>query len=221
MFWWAGQASMQGAAMQSKGPSGRLALEDERAARGGRSGRSLGDDPLGVAGEVPAARRARPRWPATKRVEARRRPRASIAALEVRQVLLEAGVAARLEQVGADGDRADAVGDEVGEVPGVGAAAEADRHLPVELLGRRAGPASRVSGWSARPDMYIIFSFGREDGAVVDDLEGVGELEAELLRPAALAAAARRLTIGMASSNFGSCPKAASGHLDVEAERAR
>ncbi len=164
--------------MQSKGPRARSPLEDERAlAAGEAAAPAVGNDPLDVAGQVPAAAAAAGGL-LDERVEALRACRAHRLA-EVRQVLLQARVAARLQEVGADRDRRDAVRDEVGEVPGVGAAAEADRNRAVELVVDEPGERERER--VERPPRHVHHLLvRREDGAVVDDLEGVRELHAEL-----------------------------------------
>ena len=81
---------------------------------------------------------------------------------------------------------------------------------PQKLIGTRPSSSSStsrasvsVSGWSARPDMYIIFSFEGKTGRWFTTSR-VFESFTPKSRPEARAVSASRFTIGRASSNFGS-----------------
>ena len=135
---------------------------------------------------------------------------------QVDQVLLQAGVAAGLEQVGADGDGAEARRHQVREVARVGAAAEADGHLAVELLGDQGGQGERERMQGATRQIHHLFVRG-EHGPVVHHLEGVGELEAEAVR-ATLGHLGQGLDHGHGVRPLGVVAESLVRHGDVEAQ---
>ena len=104
-------------------------------------------------------------------------PTASNAASTSLRVLEQAQVAARLEQVGADRDRAQAAGEQVRQVEGIRAAGERERHRPLEGV---ADPGREVDGHRVEGAARQVHRrVAVEDAAPVAHLERVRQLQPE------------------------------------------
>ena len=136
---------------------------------------------------------------------------------QVDQVLLEPGVAAGLEQVRADRDWPQAVGDQVREIAGVGPATETERHLALQLLGHQMSQG-QGDGMQRPPRQVHHLLVGGEHRPVVHHLQRVGELQAEGVLPP-LGQLGQGLDHGHGVVPLGVVAERLVRHRDVEAQR--
>ena len=209
--------------MQSKAPSARAVLEwsvrndvlrvpPVGRDRGRRSARRLKRAQAAsvVAAGAGVARAARP--PAARRRTKSSMPvapTASKARVDLLRVLEQAQVAARLEQVGADRDGAQAAGEQVGHVEGSRRRRRTRAAVALELV---RDPGREVDGHRVeRPAREVHRRVAVEDAAPVVAPRACSTASARRRRPAPPAAARSRSNIGTASSQRRSWPKASSG----------